>query len=805
MTTADLKLKGRQLYSERRYSEAIPLLKEATDGASEDENLWQQLVLANHLAGHFEQAAIVAKQGLQQHERSAWLWMQLGSELIELDRLDEAETALDRSHRLKPREPWLWRYNARLHRKRKNLSLEIDALETLVALNAADGNDLNWLGIAHRNNGNLAKAVEYYGRSVATAPDVAALFNMGLAFATPELSQDIDATDAHRRALLLNPKYEKSREQLNALKQKLSPLAVRARQASASLFPQERRFDFYVSPIEALNLVNIKSVEDLEPKAVRHAKRELFAAIELEGTVSWLDDFRLDKARAIAVLDELDDHTKRAHHLAIFQNKPLLRFLTRGEVDHFLYSDDFFPSKTLELLDREPGFRDFLSKPFAQQFNLLLSRAIDRSEMDVVEALFDGRRWCNPEHDDTCFAHAFERTQKLVEVLESMAEEATKRKIGVNEISDWLRNHHVVELFNLLPVAFRTTQSELVSNLRALALACHNKHGDSRGSHAILLLCNKFQFKSAVLNERLKNDFATIAEILATEKSPTVVRPVEAPHQRAPTRPAKNESPVAAWIILLLFGSAIGVAKIWNSIGMTARATRSSVTTNATSTDRHINSGLQNYDSEIRSFAEPERLVRPSPVLTGDDIEKPESNVPLKRPNAVAPAVQSNHVARKPTTKSPSPNLESLELEDLDLPLEREFPAPKLVPVRPQPDPKIASKAMATPDTESIENSDGIAKASATVRREIPSTPPPATPSTPPRTIASKPPPPTPPKVPSVKPPPVAPSQPPTAIGETRRYPAAKPSLPQENQSSPKGAFRWKLPSFFPKRKTSSP
>ena len=80
--------------------------------------------------------------------------------------------------------------------------------------------------------------------------------------------------------------------------------------------------------------------------------------------MSWLEDYPLDKSRAISVVNELDDKEKRRYHWAIFQNKRLLRFLTRGDIEHFLYSDDYFPQATLDLLDKEPKFRTFLSKPF---------------------------------------------------------------------------------------------------------------------------------------------------------------------------------------------------------------------------------------------------------------------------------------------------------------------------------------------------------------------------------------------------------------------------------------------------------
>ena len=53
----------------------------------------------------------------------------------------------------------------------------------------------------------------------------------------------------------------------------------------------------------------------------------------------------------------------------------------------------------------------------------MLTRAINlhgnKPLLPVVEALFDGRRWVEPEDDDICFEGAFKRIGELVEVIRS--------------------------------------------------------------------------------------------------------------------------------------------------------------------------------------------------------------------------------------------------------------------------------------------------------------------------------------------------------------------------------------------------
>ena len=495
------------------------MLKSAAEAFPKDETVRQELVLAAHSSGQYEQAVEFATQGVRQHPRSHWLWRQLGNELTTVDRLDEAEKALENARNINGNDEWLWRYYAALHRKRKNLESEIRALEKLFALGNANSTDLNHLGIAYHNHENFAKAVEFYRRSAAESPDTAPLFNMGLVFSHAEVSQDADAADAYRRALDLNPKYEKAKERLEVTKQKLLPLADRARSEAKAMVQAEDYFQFYQNPFEVFPIEFDGALSDLDAKAIQRAKKKLFGEIELnDGRVEWLENQPVDKSRALALEDELLDDEKRRFHWAVFDNKRLLRFLTRGEIEHFLYSDEYFPKELLELLDEEPEFRRFLSKPFARQYNTVLTRAIEKRAFCVVEALFDGRRWVEPEDEDVCFEGAYKHTKMLIEWVEKKAETAASAKPDYSEIAAFIENLKVAETFNLLPTAFRSVQSQLVGQIRSLAIAANNEHSDSESSAQILGLCKKFRFKSADLNKRLEEDAKAIEKIVADNR-----------------------------------------------------------------------------------------------------------------------------------------------------------------------------------------------------------------------------------------------------------------------------------------------
>ncbi|MCX7428994.1 MAG: hypothetical protein NTW96_25630 [Planctomycetia bacterium] len=383
----------------------------------------------------------------------------------------------------------------------------------------ATWHDLNQLGIAYHNYRDFANALRYYRLSAAATSDAAPWVNLGLVFNDPELSQDADAADAYCRALALKPDYDRAKEQLEITKRKLVPLANQARLAATELVQSDELFAFYLSPFESLQIEEGAAVEQPDVKAIQRAKNGLLQEIYLnDGKVRWLDDYSLDRSRAITIVDQLDDEAKRRYHWAVFQNKHLLGFLTRGDIRHFLYSDDYFPRDTLELLDQEPGFRAFLSKPFARQYNFVLTRAIERRLLPVVEALFDGRRWVNREDDDICFEGAYKHIGELVELTRSKVKDGCSRKVSLREMDDFLRQHSLPEFFNLLPAHFASYQKDVVQAIRDLAIDCFNEHHDSDLSKGVLSLCKRFTVRSVALTKALEEDFRAVEEIISEER-----------------------------------------------------------------------------------------------------------------------------------------------------------------------------------------------------------------------------------------------------------------------------------------------
>ena len=194
------------------------------------------------------------KEGLHHHPRSWWLWETLGYSLVQVDRLDEAEKALQHATDLHSNSPALWRQWATIHQKRKNFIREAEALEVVDSLGAATGYDLNLLGIAYYNHRppEFAKALAAYTRAASILKQEHIYRNIGLVYSLPDVSQDLDASDAFRRSLSIVSDYDLAKNSLATTKKKLLAITERAIGLGGQLLKPEERFQFYINPFEAL-------------------------------------------------------------------------------------------------------------------------------------------------------------------------------------------------------------------------------------------------------------------------------------------------------------------------------------------------------------------------------------------------------------------------------------------------------------------------------------------------------------------------------------------------------------------------
>ena len=477
---------GRELLSQQRYADAVPLLRRAAETYSDDSSLWYEL-------------SIAAAQSQQE---------------------DVAFDAIQRGLRHHPRDAKLWRHLAHLYEKQKEWASAVEAYKTIDELGEATADDLNRCGVGYYQQQLFLSAARYYQASAALEPAAVQYYNLGLALRQPAVARDLDAADAFQLSLNLNKHYHEAHTELTEVEEKLKPLCIRAHRQAAETLRADDAYEVYLNPFEAFRLSDVTDVAHLNPKIRQHARKQLSHEIRLnDGLVSWLGNRLLDESAVRNLVPELRDETRRRYHWYVYRNQPLLRFLTRGEIGHFLYTESRPDIEILELLEREPGFRTFLSQPFTQQYRRILKRALDHNQFDVIAALQSGRRWVDPACDDDCYqpveGHFLKLGASVKEVSRGTPEDWPR---PVKSTALFLSQNHLIELFNLLPGRFETERVDLVTCLRQMALDSNNHHQDATSACDLVRLCLRIRTADEELRRTLEQDLKTLEQNLETVK-----------------------------------------------------------------------------------------------------------------------------------------------------------------------------------------------------------------------------------------------------------------------------------------------
>lgn len=519
LSTEELTKQAAELRKNGCVDEAIAAARRAVELDPEDPDAWWQLGLSVEVKEGAEASRLYVERTVQLADGFAYGWFKLGECHKHANRLEEAvecfEKAVDRDDdRIDALEELIAAYgNQKSEQSQDKL---IRALKILDRKEMATSHTLNLLGNAYYGKKDYNRAIECYRRVAGSEFSAVGYYNLGLAFNAPEISQDVDAIDAWRRALARDPDYEKAKTRLEEVLPRLLALRDRVAPKAVKLIGPDEWYKHYISPFELLDLDDYDSAAELSVKAIQRSKKLLLQEIELEsGNVSWLPGLRIDRSRAIHVADKLLNDREAKWHWAVFNCKPLLNFLTRGDIRHFLADESYSPLVALLAIEEDPaGFESVIGEALAAQFNASLTAAINAWDSDVVEALLDGRRWVAPHQEDICFEGCMRAMENLIEPLRRLRETANKRLVSDAELREILSALDFGKIITVLPASFRDIRSEVVSLIQGIAITACNDHNDKDLAKRILHIARPLAAKSSSLLHAVDEDLQTLDELI---------------------------------------------------------------------------------------------------------------------------------------------------------------------------------------------------------------------------------------------------------------------------------------------------
>ncbi|MCU1756331.1 tetratricopeptide repeat protein [Pseudomonas helleri] len=523
MDIEELIEKARDQRRRDRYEEAVVSAKAATVQAPDNADGWWLLALNNISLGRKEAALEALKETNDKAPYFAQAWVKRGSLELVLGAPEEAASSFETALNFDNEEIEALRGLAQIYGQNDDTEKRAEEILVLTKLDELESLSpwhLNRLGILHFLNKHGFDAIKYWARNAHQSDDTASLFNLGLAYNLDDVSQDVDAVDCWRLVMRKDVSNEKAPNRILSVKTPLLDLARKVQSSRKSLCQAEDQwYSIYINPFHLLNCPKDFDFGDLEPKVVQKWKKTLLQEIELEeGKLHWMPGLTIDRSKAIELAEELSDIVVASHHWEVYKCKPLLRFLSKGDISHFLLDEEWSPLDFIEQVSASEKLREWLSDPFSAQYDRIFSKAVAAQDVPVIEALLDGRRWVIPSYADRCFENALREADSILTPLRALKNRAVANKVTVKQIDEVLETHKIISILNLLPPYFRNLQNEAVGLVRSIAIDAHNVHEDSELSLAIIEKSKEFSFKSIELTQRLKEDFEAISEMIKKQR-----------------------------------------------------------------------------------------------------------------------------------------------------------------------------------------------------------------------------------------------------------------------------------------------
>jgi tetratricopeptide (TPR) repeat protein len=530
LTIEELISKSREQRSQTRLEEALVSALAAVRLDEGRSDAWWQLALCRLALDDTDKAIVALEKVVDLDTEANIAWTRLGECYLEKNKLSEAKHALLTARELNEDNVSTLEALSQVYLKENNETQdpdEITVLEQLFSFSSLSNGQLNRLGILFYKNNKYHEAIKYWSFEIDEETDPARSFNLGLAFNSEVIARPLDAIDVWRMTLFNWPSYEKAKSLLDTNISKVIDVQ-RATLAKTNIcyLSKDDWYSNYINPFILLNVSGVDSLDDFDSKLIVKLRKTLLQEIELENEhVSWIDGIAINKSRAISIVDELNDNTKRNNHWNVFQDKPLLRFLTNGSLEHFLVTNDTDDRiSSLLNLKYDEDYKSWLSPIFARQFGRVLSKAIQNKDCSTIKMLMSGRNWSESADIDEALAGARRAISILIAPLSDLLNrsENERARIKIDELTNRVESSGLLPILNLLPNYFEEQQREVVSAVRLIGINAFNNHNDLSISNRAIELSKAFKYAPISLKQRLEDDVKSLAEIDARERKDEV-------------------------------------------------------------------------------------------------------------------------------------------------------------------------------------------------------------------------------------------------------------------------------------------
>ena len=511
--------KAFELRKKDSFEESLLAARSALSMDSESGDAWWLIALNNESLENNDVALEAFEKSLELYEENAYRWARFGKALKRDGQDDVAIDAFETALKIDPTQEDALKELVTYYcwdGEHKNTELGYKYLKALDDNHELTSDHyINKLGGYYYARSLYLDALRCFKRCIKYSNFEFGLYNAGLSYKA--LGQNLNALDTWYEGIKYYPEYEIQKTDFDRLlevfRQNVSKIGKK------EILEEKDWYEEYLNPFELLDISTDEDIDEISSKEIQSYRKLLLQEIDLEdGKVSWLHLKTIDKSRAIGLVDSLNDENLKSHHSAVFKNKPVLNFLSKGDISLFLMEPCDELEEFIDSIKIDEDFEEWFSALFAKQFDLVFRKVLKSNNSDLYKLMLSGRHWVNDAHLSDLFEGSYSEISKLLEGLREAKKVSEKSKLTHQEISEILNASKLQQLLIILPAQFIEIQEEAAKLVRGIAINTMNKFQDSDESKRILLLAKTLIPRGSTLNFDLKEDTETIDEIIANEK-----------------------------------------------------------------------------------------------------------------------------------------------------------------------------------------------------------------------------------------------------------------------------------------------
>ena len=226
----------------------------------------------------------------------------------------------------------------------------------------------------------------------------------------------------------------------------------------------------YINPFHILSN-HVRDGEKIDKALLKRVKKRLLSEFELMDSATILiGDNEFDKNAILQFFDKIEKDQALYQHWKIYQNKPLLEFLEKGDLTFFKRSN------AIEEITSDEKLFHYIAPYLVEQFNDELYDAVRKNDIRQTRLLSKSIQALNNKQETNAYQKTYRYLRGRIQDLKLTVEDAKRpnQRVLDSEVDNFLHPSFMT-VFNLLgDHYFERIRNEYAIELESLAINLHN-------------------------------------------------------------------------------------------------------------------------------------------------------------------------------------------------------------------------------------------------------------------------------------------------------------------------------------------